>query len=195
MTARLLPAGEHKVSPWKNGLGVTAEVAAFPPGAGFDDFGWRVSMAQVDAGGPFSRFPGVDRVLAVLEGRLVLQVAGRAAQELDDRSPPTVFPGDADTAAELIGGPVRDLNVMTRRGRWTAELERLAPDAPAGLAIRAPTALALCQMAEASLSLDGRTWRLTPGDALLIEDRPDATLTVEPHGATTLYLARLFPAP
>ncbi len=193
MTARLLPAGGHKVTPWKNGLGVTAEVAAFPPGADFEAFDWRVSMAQVDAGGPFSRFPSVDRVLAVLEGRLALRVQGRPSLELSRRSAPAAFPGDVDTDAALIRGPVRDLNIMTRRGRWTAELERLAPEAPTTLAVGAPTALLLCQAAEASLGLDGRAWRLAPDDALLIEDRPDAVLAVEPHGAATLYLARLFP--
>lgn len=32
------------------------------------DFIWRISMARVEQPGPFSAFPGVDRVLAVLEG-------------------------------------------------------------------------------------------------------------------------------
>ncbi|MEC4600651.1 HutD family protein, partial [Burkholderia vietnamiensis] len=43
-------------SPWKNGGGVTREIAAYPPGAALDAFAWRVSVADVGAGGPFSRF-------------------------------------------------------------------------------------------------------------------------------------------
>lgn len=44
--------------PWKNGGGETAEILAFPAGAGFDDFSWRISTAIVAASGPFSAFPG-----------------------------------------------------------------------------------------------------------------------------------------
>ena len=36
-------------TPWKNGLGQTRELACWPPGAGLDDFEWRVSVATVAA--------------------------------------------------------------------------------------------------------------------------------------------------
>ena len=88
---RLLPAADRVPVPWKNGGGVTREVAAFPDGAGFDDFLWRISMAEVRADGPFSVFPGVDRVLAVLEGRLRLAVEGLAPIEVGPDSPPAIF--------------------------------------------------------------------------------------------------------
>lgn len=54
--------------PWKNGGGTTREVCAFPPGATLDGFDWRLSMATVAKDGPFSAFPGIDRVLIVLAG-------------------------------------------------------------------------------------------------------------------------------
>ncbi|HVI33994.1 HutD family protein [Phenylobacterium sp.] len=122
---RLLRAADRVPVPWKNGGGVTREVAAFPEGAGFDDFLWRVSMAEVRADGPFSVFPGVDRVLAVLEGRLRLEVEGLPPVELSPESPPAVFPGDAPTHGAVLDGPVLDLNVMTRRGRAHADVRRL----------------------------------------------------------------------
>jgi uncharacterized protein len=127
---RLLRAAERVAVPWKNGGGVTSEVAAFPEGAGFDGFDWRISIADVAAGGPFSRFPGIDRVLTVIEGRgLSLVVEGMAAVDLNERSNPFAFPGDAACAAELTHGPIRDLNVMTRRGVCTASVRRvLAPE-------------------------------------------------------------------
>ncbi len=50
--------------PWKNGLGRTRELAIQPPGAGMDDFLWRVSVAEVETAAPFSAFPGVDRVIS-----------------------------------------------------------------------------------------------------------------------------------
>ena len=42
--------------PWKNGGGITHEVIRVP--ADPEDFRWRVSMAEVAASGPFSRFTG-----------------------------------------------------------------------------------------------------------------------------------------
>ena len=48
-------------TPWKNGGGSTRELVCWPPGAGTDAFGWRVSVARIAAAGPFSAFAGVDR--------------------------------------------------------------------------------------------------------------------------------------
>lgn len=54
----LIRAEQLVASPWKNGGGVTREIAAQPPGASLDGFAWRVSVADVAQPGPFSRFPG-----------------------------------------------------------------------------------------------------------------------------------------
>ncbi len=45
--------------PWKNGLGVTREIHIHPEGANFeeDSFLWRLSSADVTAGGPFLSSP------------------------------------------------------------------------------------------------------------------------------------------
>ena len=59
------PASARQFRPWKNGGGETAEIAVSPAGAGFDDFDWRISTAIVAQSGPFSGFPGVDRVLTL----------------------------------------------------------------------------------------------------------------------------------
>jgi len=53
---KLIPADAMRRMPWKNGGGVTTEIAIAPEGATLDNFDWRVSTAQVDAAGPFSRF-------------------------------------------------------------------------------------------------------------------------------------------
>jgi hypothetical protein len=118
--------------PWKNGGGQTAEILCHPPGAGFDGFGWRVSTARVVQSGPFSRFAGVTRWLAVLEGgRLELDLpGGRLAIGPDDA--PVSFSGEATCDCRHSGPPVLDLNLMTRapfsgrmrRGGW--------PDDPGG---------------------------------------------------------------
>ncbi|WP_411288672.1 HutD family protein [Phenylobacterium sp.] len=121
----LLCAVDRTAVPWKNGGGVTREIAAWPPGSGFDDFAWRVSMAEIHEDGPFSSFASVDRILAVLEGGLRLTVHGAGVFELSPRSAPLAFDGETPAAAKLTAGPVLDLNVMTRRGAAFARLDRV----------------------------------------------------------------------
>jgi len=122
---RILRASERKAVPWKNGGGTTSEVAAYPDGAGFDDFGWRISIADIARGGPFSLFPGIDRTLTMLEGEVTLSIQGRGTVTLTPDSDPLAFPGDVATSAELAGGPARDLNVMTRRGAFVARTSKM----------------------------------------------------------------------
>ncbi|MFH7338414.1 HutD family protein [Streptomyces sp. KHY 26] len=136
MTVRVLRADGRAAAPWKNGGGLTREVAAAPDGAGTADFAWRVSLADVAREGPFSRFEGVDRVITLVDGPgMVLTVDG-SAHTVAERYAPFAFPGDADTDCRLLGGPLVDFNVMTRRGRAGARVEilrgRVALPAPAG---------------------------------------------------------------
>ncbi|WP_063773576.1 HutD family protein [Streptomyces rubellomurinus] len=120
---QVLRASERPASPWLNGGGVTREVAGFPAGAGLDGFDWRVSLADVASAGPFSVFPGIDRVITLVEGAgMVLTVDG-TEQPVDTPLRPFAFPGDATTDCRLLGGPVVDFNVMTRRGRVEATVE------------------------------------------------------------------------
>lgn len=112
-----LPAARRVAKPWKNGAGVTREVAAFPPGSGIETFDWRVSIADVTEDGPFSLFPGVDRTIIILSGDgVALEVAGRSCR-LRPGEDPYSFPADQPTGCALLGGPVVDLNVMSRRGQ------------------------------------------------------------------------------
>lgn len=114
---RLLRASDHRRMPWKNGGGETIEIAVHPPGADLAGFDWRISMASVAHDGPFSRFEGVDRTLAVLTGHgMDLEIEGMGRRSLTAGSDPLAFPADAPTGARLHDGAITDLNVMTRRG-------------------------------------------------------------------------------
>ncbi|MDE2427746.1 MAG: HutD family protein [Burkholderiales bacterium] len=120
----------YQVMPWKNGGGSTTELAIFPPGAGLDNFVWRLSTAQVDVDGPFSHFPQIDRTLAILKGDgLVLHSGGEQQRPkeifLQQDSPPYIFAGETSIRAELTGGTVIDLNMMTRRDVCTHFMQRL----------------------------------------------------------------------
>jgi environmental stress-induced protein Ves len=126
MTLRHLRAAERVAAPWRNGGGVTREVIVHPAGADLASFDWRVSIAEVASDGPFSAFPGIDRLMAVLSGAGVrLEVEGAASVTVRPGDPPAAFPGDARTSGFLLDGPIRDLNVMTRRGAAFARMRRL----------------------------------------------------------------------
>lgn len=124
MSPTILRSADRVASPWKNGGGITREIAVGPVGAGMDDFDWRISMAEVREAGPFSTFPGIERNLSVLKGRLRLTFDD-GATELDAASAPLAFPGDRACHGVPVEGPVHDLNVMVRWGRFTAEVERV----------------------------------------------------------------------
>ncbi|MGW0829987.1 HutD/Ves family protein [Streptomyces prunicolor] len=113
---RALPASARTAVPWKNGGGVTREIAAWPEGAGMDDFVWRVSLAEVAADGPFSAFPDVDRTLTVVEGAGMDLTVGGERWLVNTRYEPRDFRGDVPTDCRLLDGPVVNLNVMWRRG-------------------------------------------------------------------------------
>ena len=182
MAIRRLAASERRASPWKNGGGVTREIAAFPEGASLDAFDWRISMAEVAAAGPFSRFEGIDRVLTVLAGELELSFPGEASSvTLGSGSEPFAFPGDSDCAGAPRGGPVTDFNVMVRRGSMRAEVRRVADEAP--LTVRGEALLVLALEAG---SLDGR--RLEPFDAVLA----DHGETLTPEGGFRLLVVDLY---
>ncbi|MCW6528904.1 MULTISPECIES: HutD family protein [Sphingomonas] len=126
--AQFLPAAQRAATPWKNGGGSTAEVVAFPPGADFTSFLWRLSIAEVATAGPFSHFAGIDRTLAVISGELALTIDGAAPVTLDARSAPLPFAGEAPVVGTPLGGAVMDLNAMVRRGDYAAEMRGLSGD-------------------------------------------------------------------
>jgi len=118
---QIIRYAELKPRPWRNGGGVTREVARFPEAAGQGaadgSWDWRVSIAEMSKAGDFSAFPGMDRVLTVVEGELLLLSVDGAEHPLE-KYRPFRFSGDAAAAGALPTGDVRDLNVITRRGAF-----------------------------------------------------------------------------
>ena len=166
---RILRAADHRRMPWKNGGGVTTEIAVFPEGAGLDEFEWRLSMANVASDGPFSLFADVDRTLAVLEGEgIVLSVEGRADVTLARTSPPFAFAADRQCAARLITGPILDLNIMTRRDRFAHRLE-LVGEGRSMTRSGAALTIAFCAVGSASISTRDERATLGTHDAAICD--------------------------
>jgi uncharacterized protein len=122
MTVQRFARDSRPVMPWKNGGGTTREIASWPPGAGLDNFDWRVSIATIAASGPFSQFPGVDRTIMLLDGDGVLLQGDGLHHRLDHRHQPFAFRGEAALACSLLGGASSDFNVMSRRSVCKADV-------------------------------------------------------------------------
>jgi len=117
--------------PWKNGGGVTRTLSV---DAAQQAPRWRVSVADIDRDGPYSRFPGYDRVSVVLTGggvELVAEVDADVADVADVADAgritlapgvATAFAGDAGFQARLVNGPVRVLNLFVLRGAAAASV-------------------------------------------------------------------------
>ena len=124
----LVRGADLVATPWKNGGGVTREVAAVPPDAGLDAFIWRVSIADVAQAGPFSRFAGIDRTLVLLSGAGMLldetqEAGGTQVHALTQALDVARFAGEAAIDARLVDGATRDFNLMVRRGAASGVLE------------------------------------------------------------------------
>ena len=113
---KLISFDELVATPWKNGGGVTRELACYPAGAALDDFLWRISIAEVNRSGPFSAFPGIDRVITLLEGDGMQLIFSDGAQHaLTTPLLPYHFRGERIVKAQLAGTASQDFNLMLRR--------------------------------------------------------------------------------
>ncbi|MCU1548361.1 MAG: hypothetical protein JWO29_1312 [Arthrobacter sp.] len=115
---------ELKAQPWRNGGGVMRELAGHretAPAAGSSaqdrTWDWRVGIAEVSKAGDFSSFPGMDLVLTVIDGELLLLKVDGAEHPLE-KYRPFRFSGDADSSGALPTGDIRALFVRTRNGAF-----------------------------------------------------------------------------
>ncbi|GIF97064.1 HutD/Ves family protein [Catellatospora citrea] len=178
MGVTVLPAADRVAVAWRNGGGVTREIAAFP--AGVDDFRWRLSIADVAADGPFSAFVGYRRVITVLTGAGMRLTVGDAVHDIGPLQP-FEFDGGAQTTCTLPGGPITDLNLMVRAGARGAVriIETSDP-----LTVTGPAAIVIVRGAA---TLAGRSVGVP--DAALVDRATDTALS--PLGTATVALIDL----
>jgi uncharacterized protein len=95
-------------TPWKNGGGITREIAQVQSG---QDLIWRLSMADVSSDGVFSNFAGLMRILTVIEGD-GMELTSPAGTLQADLGVPAHFDGALEIEAKLKGSALRDFNLM-----------------------------------------------------------------------------------
>jgi environmental stress-induced protein Ves len=192
VSLELLPAAARTPAPWRNGGGVTSEVAverslaveAEPLPAGgwirrkVPEFRWRISIADVAADGPFSRFAGYRRIITVLRGAGMELTVDDVPHVIAEPYRPFRFRGSALTDCRLLDGPVVDLNVIAANGEY-ADIEIIRPSTRVEIAVGATAAvLALDGSIRVRAAEAGAV--LVPFDAALV--RHERAVTLEPLG-------------
>jgi environmental stress-induced protein Ves len=161
---RLISARDYRAMPWRNGGGTTWEIAhGRMDGQSEGDWHWRLSAAEIGANGPFSAFPGIDRLLTVVAGAGIVLTIDGAEPRLLHRGDDIQFPGEAAVGCELVAGPTRDLNLMVDR-----RVARLVPGGE-DQEIRAAGSdtVVLYALEEIALRIDAGLRVLAMGDAII----------------------------
>ncbi len=167
--------------PWKNGGGVTLDIAdASRPGAdpaGWEGMIWRLGRTAIVQPGPFSDLTGYERLQAVVVGSgLVLDGTDG---EIDLRQPfrPVRYDGGIPLVSRLENGPVEVVNLIA--DRLLCAIDLVVPVPGEGIALSAPTHI-LYAPGEAVQGRCGEmAFTVEAGHALRIDAQAEAALTVE----------------
>lgn len=127
---QIIRKASFKATPWKNGGGITHEVIRVP--ASGDTFRWRVSVAHIDASGPFSEFAEYNRKMVLLQGAgIELRFGDGITKKLRQVGELVEFDGALPTHCELLDGPCVDLNLMVHKSDGVAvKVERFIESLP-----------------------------------------------------------------
>ena len=172
-----VPAAAYVAMHWKNGKGVTLEIARAPAApAAFD---WRLSLASIDTDGPFSSYGGYERVVVLVEGDgFELDFGAGDTRTLVAAGDAAIFDGGAPVDCRLRGRACRDLSLMVRLpGTVTATrvLDLVSSTTLAGGSSSHRALFVLDGTLEAGLAV------LNAGDTVLLESI-DTVLTLRPAG-------------
>jgi len=163
---RLDPA-TYRRTPWKNGGGITIDIAdAYAPGAAAGSWSgmlWRLGRTQIVAPGPFSDLSGYDRILTVIDGHgLVLEIAGGEALDVREPFRPVRFAGEDRITSRLEAGPVAVFNLMSDR-RHTIDVVALGGEDTRALDAAINIVYAI---EDSEVVIGGQTFTLAADEAL-----------------------------
>jgi environmental stress-induced protein Ves len=106
---------QYRRTPWKNGGGVTTDIAE-------QGDRWRFGRTPITVPGAFSDYSGFDRVQVLVAGRgLVLETPDG---EIDVRTPfkPVRFKGETPITSRLEAGPVEVVNLIGKRAAVAVDI-------------------------------------------------------------------------
>ncbi len=164
---RIIPQSEFKEGRWRNGQGVSWEIASHQE-EGAADFSWRFAKARIDNDVPFSIYPGMDRIFMMLEGGgMDLEFADGKTLHVHEKFVPHEFSCDVPLVCKLRGGPSMDLNLFAARGEWRAECDVVVIDGK--LQFNFQNHVTIIYALEGSCTIAGHA--LEVGDTAIIEGK------------------------
>jgi environmental stress-induced protein Ves len=122
-----LDPNAYRRTPWKNGGGVTIDVADdYAPGAepgSWSGMLWRLGRTRIETPAPFSDLSGFDRILTVIGGRgLWLDIEGGISLDVREPLRPVRFRGEDRIVSRLEAGPVTVLNLLADRTTYDIDV-------------------------------------------------------------------------
>lgn len=115
----LIHPAEKTSTPWANGRGSTRELARDVQSS------WRLSMADIGEDAPFSIFPGIERILIVVDGEVRLRIDGVEHHLVAGAA--VEFRGESAASAVAVGDTAHVVNLMMVRGRVRFDGHRAEP--------------------------------------------------------------------
>lgn len=189
----VIPANEYRRERWHNQLGWTREIAR---GGGVGgEWGWRLSIAEIEREGGFSTFPGVDRELVLLSGN-GLRLAFEHGDEVVLEPPHGrhAFAGERGLGGAPLDGTVHAFNLMWRRADYHADLWHRPLVGPMVLFAEPGSTWAVHLVAGHARFADGSGLpRMDAGDTLLLPAAGERARQVLDGGGEVL-VARISPA-
>jgi environmental stress-induced protein Ves len=184
----LIPRAAQRDEPWANGAGTTTVILREPDSAAWQI---RVSVARVEAEGPFSELPATRRTLVPLDAPMTLRFpAGNALHAR--RFGILCFDSAPAPTGLLPEGPTRDFNLMLRANAHGEALPRTLLDSMI-LPLEPDTRwLVYLDSGHATLSAgDAAPAHLNQGDAALVAAGADTSRVIL-EGAGEIVLVKLY---
>ena len=179
---RLIRQNEMIEGPWRNGMGVSWEIASHRE-LNASEFSWRFAKARIDRDVPFSIYPGMDRVFMQIAGNgLDLEFEGGHRIEVHQSNVPHIFPCDVPLNCKLLDGSCFDLNLFTVRGVYEAQASVLKISGMETLDLMNVEAVFFTLEDSAVLSGQGGAVTLKKGDAAVAMH--EQTVNIAGHEAT-----------
>ena len=191
---QVIRRSSFKAEPWKNGGGITHEALRVP--ASGDPFRCRVSVAHIDASGPFSDFAEYNRKMVLLQGAgIELRLSNGVLKTLRKVGDLVEFDGAVPAHCELTKGPCVDLNLIVSKAEGACVRVERFIESLTVTAARNETLLVFAIERRFTLGITtGKTVTLEPWDLAVLSHASGRLQRLESpgkSGSTPVFLATL----
>lgn len=183
---RIFPQSDLIEGRWRNGQGVSWEIAAHKE-IGAPDFSWRFAKARIDNDVPFSIYPGMDRIFMMLDGGgMDLEFEDGKVLHVHEKFVPHEFSCDVPLNCKLLQGPSMDLNLFAARDAFQVSAHVLHINAEHKFTTQDSTSVFYAL--ESDCKLNGV--HLNQGDAAIAENEVSVVCQCD---AVKLFVGKLQP--